>query len=233
MKPRRLAVACLLVAVIGCTSCAQYRRFERVSPFDRAPLYGMVYDRDNAPCAGATIVVDDRKRAAADHDGRFVLSSVKPGLHRVRLTKRGYVPLEIEIDFQDPSQVLYARMTSLAQLLAEAENAISRREWLEAKKALARASAIEESDLTVRFLTAVLAVKRGEYEEAERRLRDLINSTPEDHPPVLYLLLADIYEHHLSRPTLAVDALEHYLQDIEDPEARSRLERLKSETTPG
>lgn len=229
MQYRRIGAAgLLLVVAVGCASRTSQGKVERVSPFERAPLYGMVYDHDNVPCAGASVLLDGKTRAVADREGRFIASGVEPGRHRVLLTKSGYEELTVEIDFQDPSQVLYARMVSLDQLVAVAERAIAVGDWRRAEEALDRAKLVAPADFTVPFLLAILDYKRGEFASAEVRLTSLISAFPDAAPPVAYLFLARLYEHHLDRPARAAAALEHLLQISDDPHARARLERLRS-----
>ena len=140
------------------------------------------------------------------------------------MSKTGYEPVELEIDFLTRSHVLYVRMVSFDFLLAEAETALSRGRFLEAERMLDRAARLDPANPRADYVRALLAYRRGNGAPAERVLVRLIES---GHKlPYVNLLLADVREFLLDDREGAANSLRRYLHDREDPEAEARLKTL-------
>lgn len=215
-------VALLAFAVCACTTLGEQNPFQ----FDRAPLLGMVYDGDNGACAGAQVTVDGRAVVAADVNGRFVIPDLTRGVHVVALAAEGYEPVEVKVQFFSRSQVLYLKMFSLDQLVEAAAHAVDASEWAQARKLLARASALRAGDPRVDYLSAVVLFRTGHHREAGAALQGLIDTGCDE--PYIYLFLADLLEYHLDRVKEAAQALSSFLEREEDPAVRRRLEGLQA-----
>lgn len=193
--------------------------------FDKAPLFGMVYDGRNEPCQGARIDVDGAAGPSTDLSGRFTVPDLARGPHAIAVSKQGYERLDVAFDFTDKSQVLYLKVTSLEQLLSRLEEALAQRNLGEAGALVARAEAVKASHTDVRYLKAVYLLKSGEPGQAAALLEQLIAEG--ERAPALYLTLADVYQYALLDADKTKAALTAYLRLQEDSQARSRLEALR------
>lgn len=184
----------------------------------------MVYDLENRPIVGVRVALDGSYITDSDSSGRLLLPEVTPGLHAVELAKPDYEPIQIDIDFQNETQVLYARLVSRGELLEAAERAIREEDWETARVSLGRAGALRAHDPVAEFLWAIFEYRRGSYDSAKARLLGLLAAGTDD--PSVYRLLADIYEYHLGRPDLAAASLTQVVERMEDPAIRRRLRLL-------
>jgi len=224
----RLGVVALTL-VLFASSCVSYRE-RRLREFASSPLVGMVYDRDQKPCAGALIAVDGQEGPRTDINGRFVIDALRRGEHLIRVSKPGYESLEVTLSFQDRTQVLYLRVTSLGQLLREAEEALDRRRFQEADDLLRRAEALNADDPVGMYLRAVSFLKRENLEQAIGLL-EKIRAQGQKAPAIL-LSLADIYQYRLEDLSRAAFYLRQYLDSEDSPEVRARLTELESRLAP-
>lgn len=226
MKRLPMFVVAALTLVLLASSCVTYRE-KRLREFASSPLVGMVYDLDQKPCAGALITVDGQEGPRTDINGRFVIDALRRGEHLLRVSKPGYEPLETALSFLDRTQVLYLRLTSLGQLLREAEEALDRRRLQEADELLRRAETLNAEDPVGMYLRAVYFLKR-ENTEAAISLLERIRAQGQKAPAIL-LSLADIYQYRLRDMPRAIFYLRQFLDAEDNPEVRARLSGLESE----
>jgi hypothetical protein len=198
--------------------------------FERAPLFGMIYDRNNTPCPGVSISVDGRDVFTSDINGRFVLPDLARGAHTLHASARNTESLDVPFEFLNRGQVLYLRMVSFAQLLVEAELALDAGGWQEAGSLIGRAAAVCPGEPVTEFLRAVLLLKTGRYADAKMVVRGLLADGPVE--PSLLLFLADLCEYHLAEPEEAMRALGAYLEREGDPDVERRLDHLRSSPQP-
>lgn len=224
----RSAIA-LLVALCA-ASCATQAEKEPLA-FDRASLFGMIYDTDNQPCAGVALEVDGKAASSTDIRGRFVLPDLAMGEHRLDARKEGYEGLSVAFHFLNRTDVLYLRMFSLAGLLQMAEDELDQRRWSDAAALLGRARDLDDADPVLGYLLALLAYRTDRFQDAVGHLDGLVSGGCRE--PHVYLLLADLYEHHLDDPERAAANLASYLDLRADPEVRKRLEGLRRGAKPG
>ena len=220
MKTTAALIALSILLLASCATASNQDPFR----FERAPLFGMIYDLDNKACAGISVTLDRTQNATSDIDGRFVLLALKPGPHTLSASGAGYETVELSFNFMSRRQVLYLKMVSFDQLLAQAQDALDRKKWKEAEALLQRAAAIRDSDTVLVYLRAILEYQQGDAARAAARLESLaVGGTT---IPYVYLFLADLYEYSLGKPGLAAKALSTYLEQKDDPEARKRLDAL-------
>jgi tetratricopeptide (TPR) repeat protein len=222
---RLLPVALLLLigpllALTGCLS----DRMDRPQDFDEAPLFGMVYDFDNEPCAGALIRVDGEDAVRTDINGRFVINDLSRGRHQLEVLKEGYESYTLAFDFLNRSQALYVRMISANQLLRQVEEALEKRRYSAALEMLERVERIEPANPVAAYLRGAYLIRVRRDAEAAAVLEGLVGQGYQE--PVLYLTLADLYEYRLSDPERARHYLEQYLRIEADPEVQKRLDAL-------
>ena len=225
MKQRFLCSVAMLILALTAGSCVSYQE-KKLRDFSSSPLIGMVYDREQKPCAAALILVDGQDGPRTDINGRFVIDALRRGEHLVGVRKEGYEPLEVPLSFQDRTQVLYLRVTSFGQLLREAEEALDRRRFQEADDLLLRAEALKPEDPIGLYLRAVYFLKREDTGQAISLLERI--QAQGTNTPAILLSLADIYQYRLQDLPKAVLYLRQYLQAEDSPEVRARLAELEN-----
>ena len=198
--------------------------------FQKAPLFGMMYDEENQPCAGAKLAVDGATSEkdtglVTDIRGRFMLPALSRGEHSLVASKEGYEPLTVKILFLNSTDVLFLRMVSFGQLLGKAEKALEDRKWADAESFLARAEKLDAGDSVLNFLRAVKAYRTQKFSEAVDLLNGLLAKGVNE--PSIYLFLADIYEKKLEDQQKAISSLEAYLARKSDAEVERRLAALR------
>ncbi len=224
MKIQQMALflGAALFVLVGLAACqSEGAAFKH---FAKAPINGIVYDFDNKPCPNVTVRLNDKFVIRTDINGRFTFLGMPPGTYTLQLDKQGYESLKLDFDFYSRSRVLYAKMISLKSLMRRVEQATAGKKWSEAELLLARAVTIDPDDPTVLYLEAILSLYRGKVEEAVGILKGILeqgysNST-------ILLSLADIYQYRLNDPDQAREYLAACLYIKENPEIRTRYEKL-------
>jgi len=219
-----------LLAALLLSACATQQKRDPLS-FDKAPLFGMIYDEENQPCAGARLFVDGGEGKGetglvTDIRGRFVLPDLTRGVHDVVAKKEGYEELSTKIAFLNRTDALFLRMVSFGQLLTNAEKAIEARKWEQAQELLGRAGKLDSGDSVLLYLQAVMAYRTADYPAAVGYLNNILDEGI--HEPSVYLFIADIYEKKLSDSGKAIENLQAYLGEHADPNAEKRLAALKA-----
>ncbi len=226
---QKIVVALLLLA-ITLVSCAS-QNLADPNVFNKASLFGMIYDEDNQPCPGVKLSVDgssDPKTGSiSDIRGRFVIPELARGEHMVVARKEGFEDLSVEVLFLNKTDVLFLRMVSFGQLLTSAEKALEERKWEEAEGFLFRAEKLDPGDGVLLYLRAVRAYKVGMWDEAATFLNGVLGKGIKE--PAVYLFLADLYERKLAEPQKAIKNLEEYLGMRADEETQKRLDGLKGQ----
>jgi tetratricopeptide (TPR) repeat protein len=220
----RKVVPALIVAVALVASCATSNQ-----AYEKAPLFGMIYDEDNQPCVGVLLSLDggagkEESGPMTDIRGRFVLPEVGRGQHVLVARKDGYEELSLKVTIMNRTDVLFLRMISFSQLLAGAEKAIEERKWDQAEAFLGRAGKLDSGDSVLLYLQAVKAYRTGSYAEAVGHLMNIVEKGTRE--PSVYLFLADIYEKKLDDKEKAVENLRAYLNVRADSETEKRLSDL-------
>ena len=221
MKTREAFCVCAALLLM---TCATHGKRGEIS-FPPAPMYGMVYDADNQPCAGVQVGVDGSAGPQTDIRGRFILPEISRGEHTVSAKKSGYETLLVGISFLNRTDVLHLRMTSFGQLLGMAEKSLGEQRWADAEAFLRRAEKLDPEDAVLRYLLAIKAYKTGAFSIAADYLAAILASG--NAAPSVYIFLADICEKNPGERGRAVACLESYLTLRPDPAVEKRLEELK------
>lgn len=218
--------ASALVAALLTVSCASQKARDGLA-FDAAPLFGMVYDEENQPCAGVRLSVDGSEGPLSDLRGRFVVPDLARGEHRLVARKDGYEDLAVSLVFLNRTDVLHLRMTSFDQLLGMAQEALRDARFSDAEASLLRAERLDPSDAVLRYLFALHAYKTGQFSAAVGHLAAIMSAGGKQ--PAVLLFLADIYEQNLGDRAKAIENLEAYLVLRGDPDVEQRLEVLREQ----
>ena len=221
------ALCVIFLTALFLTSCATASNQDPLK-FETAPLFGMIYDLDNKACAGISLELDGTQKTTSDIDGRFVLVALTRGAHILIATGADFEKVDLSFSFLNQSQVLYVKMVSFDQLLAQAQDALDRHKWQDAQSLLERAAAIHHSDTVLVYLRAILQYQQGDAAGAAARLESLVAAG--STIPYVYLFLADLYQYSLGKPELAARPLARYLDQNDDPDARKRLDALAART---
>ena len=216
------AASFFIVFALACISCITEKDDYR--EFGTAPLFGMVYDRDNQPCSNVHISVDGEERSISDINGRFIIAKLSKGSHTVSAYKERYEPLEISLDFLNKSQVLYLQIISFDQLLAKAEQSLERRDYLATEAALERARTLVSDDPVLHYLSAVLLRKTSEYQRAVDQLEDMLDRG--NRNPAVYILLADILQYDMEDYEAAREYLGLLLEIRPEKSIEQRIEEI-------
>jgi hypothetical protein len=199
--------------------------------YEKAPLFGMIYDEDNQACSGVMLALDGavsspESGTVSDIRGRFVLPDVTRGEHVLVARKDGYEELSLKVTILNRTDVLSLKMISFGQLLGLAEKALEERQWERAHAFLERAARLDQADSVFLYLKAVQAYSTASYKEAAGLLNGILEKGARE--PSVYLFLADIYERKLADREKAIENLQAYLDRRSDSDAEKRLADLKA-----
>lgn len=217
-------LAVVLLAVTLLASCATQKVEDPL--FDKAPLFGMIYDADNQPSDGVQLTVDGLTGPLTDIRGRFVVPDLTRGTHTITARKAGYEDVTVTVSFQYRTDVLHLQMTAFPQLLEMAQAAIAGQRWSDAQSYLDRAQKLDGQDGVLRYLLAVLSYRTGDFARAADTLNGIVAGGSRE--PAVYLFLADLYQNDLGDPAKAIDNLEAYLKLRADADVEKRLTDLKA-----
>jgi len=217
-------VTALAVSALLCAGCATTEEASG-SGFVSAQLFGMVYDGDNQPCPDVRISVDGVEGPVTDIRGRFLVPALSRGAHEVKARKAGFEELTASFSFRSRTDVMYLRLTSLAQLLSMAEEALEARRWEEAEAFLARARKLDSADPVLMYLNAVRWYRMERWAEAASGLEAMLSAGLKDAS--VYVFLADLYEGPLKDPAKARGYLEAFLAVRWDADAERRWKALQ------
>ncbi len=170
MTKRSSVFAIVGIILIVSTNCATDPK--RASGKKDAIMFGMLYDYENNPVKGVAVSIDGTRFGETDVMGRFTIVGVQPGGHRLLLEKEGYEKIEDSFVF-DPLSMLYYRMITASQLIAEAERALAGFDYNVAQETLDRALKLEPFRYDALYLQAVAYFHAKEYENAKKKLDNL------------------------------------------------------------
>jgi tetratricopeptide (TPR) repeat protein len=159
-----------------------------------------------------------------DIHGRFLLPEVGFGTVSLKLSKASYEPLSWIFPFEAPTQVVYAKMINLSELLDDTSDEIAKREWPAAQGLLDRAKALDSNNEVTQYLQAQLFSREGETDEAVVLLERLSSQMAPSF--AVELTLADIYQNGLGQDNKAVIHLRKALKIKDDLDIEARLEKL-------
>lgn len=156
-------------------------------------VQGMIYDGDNEAVSDVEIYINDKKNALSDIYGHFTLSAMElEKQYELTAKKNGYEEKSFSFTYTNPSQVIYLRMYSNAELINLAESMVEQKKYADAETYLTRAELAGGNYLSVNYLRAVICVLKTDYDNALKIATDILDAGYIDS--YIYLLLADIYK---------------------------------------
>jgi tetratricopeptide (TPR) repeat protein len=186
----------------------------------------MIYDEENRPVNNAQVYVDGHYRASSDIHGHFNIQGLKNKKnYTIEINKPGYEHLKTAITYTGPTYILYLRLISADQLLAKAEELLRKKDLIEVKSFLQRASDAGGSHVSIQYLRAILEFYNEQYQNALDILKELVEV--EKTSPFLYLFIADLYQYYTDSPETAEFWLAQSLVLNYDPGVEQRLRDLK------
>jgi hypothetical protein len=192
---------------------------------DRSPLLGMVYNTDRLPVNDVTVRLihgnQELQRTLTDIRGRFNLSSVQFGPVTLEFTKDGYEPVVWPLRFQGPSQVVYMKLENSDELLAEAGDAVEKRDWVAASGFLDRVEKLVPHSKVTAYLRGIMLSDQGKPAEAASFLEELSGGGSASF--ALELTLADLYQYKLADPAKALQHLKRALELKRDVDVEKRI----------
>jgi tetratricopeptide (TPR) repeat protein len=223
-----LPLAAMLVAAAA-LGCATTKASDSHS--SKAVLRGMVYNEERMPVQDVVIAFmdHDKERATTKTDvhGRFVLPEVPFGKVTIKLTKESFEVLYWSFSFESPTQIVYAKMISLSELLDDSADAIQKRDWAMTKACLDRAMRIEPDNVIAQYLDAQMLARQGNAEGAVEILEKLASG---DAPSfAVELTLGDLYQNSLGQPEKALEHLKKALTVKDDLDVENRVDDLEKE----
>lgn len=214
MKKITICSLAFLMLLAGCASTNTEKTF----------VQGMIYNSDNEAVSDAEIYLDDEEITVSDIYGHFTLDQLTLNKDYVLTAKKkGYEDSNLTFRFLNASQVIYLKMYSAGELLAEAEKKASEREYGEALHFIERAECTNASKMSTDYLKAIIYFQRQEYDRALDIAEGLLDEGFTD--PYVYLLLADIYEKGFGNVEKTEEYLEQFLKLSYDPAIKMRLSK--------
>lgn len=204
--------------VLAFASCATQQKME--STPSAPTLLGMVYDHDNRPVADVEISIAGTIRVRTDINGRFAIPEFEFGTYELVFHKTNHEDVHISLNYSDATFVLYVKMISAEQVLAEAEAELGQRHWSSARSCIDRALRLIPDDPSARYLDAVLTFRMGDTARAVTILQALLSGGYNE--PYVHLFLADLYQYQLQKPQDAFTHLKAYLSLRYDPDIERR-----------
>jgi len=226
----RISIFVLICGLVSSCSSTSPLISDEIHDFTTGDISGMIYNSKNRPCQGALITInnaDEELSVQSDVDGRFILTGITPGTHRVTASKNGFETNTFTFDFSKRGQVIYIQLTGMETLLDMAEAALDALEWGKAKKALERSGAIDHTHSRFIALMGAYAYRTGDYPGAINLWLNLLKKGHQD--PYIYLLLANTWEYGLKDFEEAAVWLKKYLTVRENHDVRERLKYINEE----
>jgi tetratricopeptide (TPR) repeat protein len=224
MKIHFLCLGIIMTVLFSCVGGPG--AINRIHKKTSQALYGMIYDGDNKPVKEVKIYVRDKFSAVSDIHGHFSLAKLKTGkTYPIRAYKENHEEVGLEIYYADPANVLYISMCHTDQLLSQAEQALRDKDWSQTASLLSRAEAAGGDHHSIQYLRGILALHRGEYDEALGILTTVAET--EKNAPYLHLFIADLYQYYAQDKDRALIFLNKFLESRYEPEIAKRAQELE------
>ncbi|MFO8065827.1 MAG: carboxypeptidase regulatory-like domain-containing protein [Spirochaetota bacterium] len=143
--------------------------------FRTAMLVGVVVDSTGGPVAGATVELNRLRAQQTGIDGRFAFDKVRRGTRELSVSRDGYEEMTVEVEFTDRRQLAYVRLVSKEALISRAVEHLEAGDTAAAAETLSRAEALgeEEPDIEIAYLSAIIAYRNGDVQQAVEALEPL------------------------------------------------------------
>jgi tetratricopeptide (TPR) repeat protein len=227
---RKILALAALASIFGCATGKAASLGSSV-----AVLRGMAYNEDRMPVQDANVewMIDGKiaKSAKTDIHGRYLIPDVALGPVSLRFEKPGYENLDWSFAFEKPTQVVYAQMANLNELLDNAADLIERRDWNAAASFLIRAKKLDGENIVAIYLGAEIRSRQGDHDGAAAMLEKL--SAEKSPSFAVELSLAALYQDKLQQPDKALIHLKKALTIQDDIDVENRIASLEKKEGAG
>jgi hypothetical protein len=162
-------ISFVLLLIPGCSSVKGVNRNT-----GEAIMYGMVYDGENIPVSGATVIVDGSNATITDTQGRFLLSSKQRKEFTLSVIKTGYETATGTFQFE-PMNVIHLVMLNAEQLVKQAEFAMSDGRFRDVVSFCDRVLVLDSGRIDASYLKALGLVRLGKTIRQEIYLKNYKN----------------------------------------------------------
>lgn len=138
-------------------------------------MFVMIYDMESNPISGAELYINGKLQGTSDVQGRFLISSVKSGIVKVKIIKPNYSEIETEIMF-DPMQVGYFKTGTANQYFNIAKENLSKGDLKKAEYYGNKALSLSPGRNDILFLIAIIFNKKGDKEKSTEILSKIKTS---------------------------------------------------------
>ncbi len=153
-------IAIIIATLSGCAT-----KLPIMTEFDKAPLFGMIYDADGVPVHNASVLINGETGPLTDINGRFVIPNLPRGNHILVIHKEGYSSTTTSFDFMNKSQVLYLKMNSARQHYSKAVNhfecGLFRESLIEVQSTLD----LDKDFYSATYLQVLILIKLKQFDE--------------------------------------------------------------------
>ncbi len=220
----------LLLVSLVLISCRTMNN-SKPEQFTEAPLFGMIYDSNSSPAAGAKVILDGKDSAMSDINGRFLLYNVSRGPHILVIQKQGFEETRTAFNFTDRGQVLYSKLISDEYILDRLESDLKSNQMEEAASLLKRAQAVNRENIRLHYLKIIYLAKKREYKKALEETEALRKVFPADS--YLVMTQAKILFFGMQQKGKTIDLLKDYLVTHKSKEVQSLLKLLNPDVDTG
>lgn len=193
-------------------------------------LLGVVYDYKSNPVNNARLkFIQDENviELTTDIDGKFLIPELDFGEYSVEVKAERCSTTKISASHYDSQNVLIIRIHSYDDLLLEFKDLIITKDIELAKTLISKIDEIDSEDVYYNYLKSIYLIESADYSGAEELLKKLELKTQGE--AFVSLLLADLYEYHMSNKDLAVKYLKKYLNREYTLNESNRLKELLNE----
>jgi len=193
-------------------------------------LLGVVFDNRNNPQQNVIVTIstlDDAiiKSVNSDIDGKFFIPQLPYGKYKIEIKAQKSLPVITEFDHYDVENVLIIKTPTFYDLVAKLENSLKVDDLTSSQTTLEELMKLSPNDIYLQYLYAIYFIKNNDFAKAETILISIKNN----NYPYINLLLADLYQYHLSDNEKAAENLRIYLNSEYNQKEYERLKELEND----
>ncbi len=200
--------------------------------FTTAPLMGMVYYAGNNACSNAAVTISETGEGNAkeyetvtDVYGKFSISEVKKGEHKISVSRDGFETNEFIFNFSKRTQAIYVYLLSETDLLKSLEESLAKKKYDEAAGFAERTLALNEKNTKALYLGAGAFIKLGQADKARGYIQKLETMDPSNS--YIKVLEADISEYIENDYGKALEILDGIPAALRDDYIKERIKSLE------
>ncbi len=164
-----MKVAYLFFLLMMLTSCSTLKEMGT----SRADIHGMIYDLDNQPISGYTLILSGLYSATSDINGRILLSNVPLRSHQFTGSGSGYLKEQGTLEIPDRRSIIYLSIASVEQLYIRVLRAIEQGDLESAGLLLAKIPDTEFSTVHYAVCNALFFFRAADFQKAFANLETI------------------------------------------------------------